>query len=605
MTKKKLITGLIIIAALAIALMAITSADVLKPEDCYGVTMIYHNASGAMSLRELTPEETGNLIDVLNDADKKQTDYDTKAAMEKLPALHIYFDRYDKSPVEIEVYYDTDPDSAGKNIIIFADSRYYASDDEELTDALDNLFEAQFGSIGEEIPADELDVKIKHNGYSDEYSDGYIRLETMRTEPEVLSAKGEGEYFVHAIAVNKDSKGDSLYIKEIKLLDSEGNSLELPVYLSTKSGPWLYSGENFSEIVSVKRFEEAAAKMHTEEKLPLQVSYSNTWWIYVPVEKIPANMEYTLLVKYEADGRTAAAQFESNMERTFNRAGTHVRFNDISEETRICSSELSPVEAAAYYVEHCAADQQRKQQGQGGTWGKIEDLIITESGIGTTTEDDSALSGYYSFVFTYENMEVFQPAGSLGYPLESGEYEGMLKDGSNFVLTREADGWWHLDEDAYDARLWPNYDVIVKEGYKHYINSFSNIEGLEPKKVIYMNPDSNLDEETLLGQKINLNYQGMWYEEKDIYDLLPLEFDKEGNPDWSSALDVSSQPLVTEFTVKDEDKETGFRYYRIQDWNSLVTYDDGSSGPAVSYWTAWFSETSEGGMKCDYILGME
>jgi len=605
MTKKKLITGLIIFVVLAIAMMALTSADLLKSEECYAVTMIYHNASGAISFRDIIPEETGNLIDILNDAGKKQIDYDTKEAMEKLPALHIYFDVHDKSPVEVEMYYDTDPYSAGRKVIIFADSRYYASDDETFINALDNLFEAQFGGIGEEIPADELDVKIKHNGYSDEYSDGYIRLETMRTESEVLSAKGEGEYFVHTIAVNKDSKGTYLYIKEIELLDPAGNSLELPVYLSTQPEPWRYSGENFSDIVSAKRFEDATAQMRTEDKLPLQVSYSNTWWIYVPVKNIPENLQYTLLVKYEADGRTAAAQVETNMERTFKRAGTHVRFNDISAETRICSSELSPVEAAEYYVEYCAADQQRKQQGHGGTWGRIDELIITEGGIGTVTEDESALAGYYDFVFTYENMEGFQPAGSLGYPLESAKYKGMLEDGSNFVLTREDDGWWHLDEDANDARLWPKYDVIVKEGYKHYINSLPAIENLKPKEVIYLNPDSNLDEGTLLSQKMNLNYQGMWYEEKDIYDLLPLEFDKEGNPDWSCVLDVGSQPSVTEFTVTDRDKETGFRYYMIKDWNNWVPYDDGSKGPAISYWTAWFSESAGGGMKCDYILKME
>lgn len=456
------------------------------------------------------------------------------------------------------------------------------------------------------LSAEEMNASIRNEGYVDIYSDNYVTIELNRNGPEKLSLKGEGEYFIQEGIISKGPKESSVYIRSMSIKDANGNPTEWPVYMST-------SGLMPDISADFDLYDGTVERMISDEDLPVQISAASPWCVVIPVDIIPFDTEYTFCMEYETNGRIGTVEFRTDLERHFKKAGQYTRMNEVTEANRVCSSDLSPKQAVEYYVKNFAEKVQRDRYSNHPECGEVDQFIVTDYYLSETTADEKALGAYYIFAYNYKNMDAWAPVGGLRYG--EGEYADMVTYASGFVLTREDDGYWHVDDDYIDVWLWHGYDVLVTEGYRYYYDTIP-VEGLTPVNVIYPE-DNKLSEYKNLRLELKDGdlsvyrpdglsmYNDVWIEVKSIYDFLSLEYDSKGEPVTDALLDISDVPDVKEYTVANTGGPSGYRYYIIEDWNNMVQYDDetgGYLGPVRAYWVAHYNDVEDGGIKCDYIL---
>ena len=144
--------GVCIFAALAAGLIVMARDNIIDPEECYAVTLHYFPYENNILIRDMTPEENADLINLVNSADKKR--FDGAAYYNKeIPLKIIYFDRENKSPVE--VHCGENSVLEGKSVVLWGDNNYYISEDEELINAINALFAEVFPNVTDERSPEE------------------------------------------------------------------------------------------------------------------------------------------------------------------------------------------------------------------------------------------------------------------------------------------------------------------------------------------------------------------------------------------------------------------------------------------------------------------
>lgn len=141
-----------IFAGLTAGLLVMASDNIIDPEECYAVTLHYFPYENSILIRDMTPEENADLINLVNSADKKRFD-GAAYYNEEIPLKIIYFDRENKSPVE--VHCGENSVLEGKSVVLWGDNNYYISEDEELINAINALFAEVFPNVTDERSPEE------------------------------------------------------------------------------------------------------------------------------------------------------------------------------------------------------------------------------------------------------------------------------------------------------------------------------------------------------------------------------------------------------------------------------------------------------------------